>query len=64
MKSPPLRRKKSARVGAVLYSAVSSLVEEEAYTVFCIGIAMVADDGTPLRTENWLRQIAAKSPRC
>jgi len=34
---------------------VASLAEEEAYTVFCIESPLVADDGTPLRTENWLK---------
>src|SRR5690242_13287978 len=42
---------------------VPSLAEEEAYTVFCIESPLLAEDGTGLRTENWLktnrREIAA-----
>jgi hypothetical protein len=34
---------------------VSHLAEEEAYTVFCMESPLVAEDGSPLRTENWLR---------
>ncbi len=34
---------------------VASLAEEEAYTVFCIESPLLAEDGSPLRTENWLK---------
>jgi hypothetical protein len=34
---------------------VANLAEEEAYTVFCMESPLVAEDGSPLRTENWLR---------
>ncbi len=34
---------------------VPHLVEEEAYTVFCIESPLVTEDGTALSAENWLR---------
>jgi len=34
---------------------VERLEEEEAYTVFCIGSPLTADDGSPLSAEAWLR---------
>src|SRR5213075_3037682 len=42
---------------------VANLAEEEAYTVFCIESPLLAEDGSKLRTENWLeanrRKVAA-----
>src|SRR5438477_5343946 len=42
---------------------VANLAEEEAYTVFCIESPLEAQDGSKLRTENWLqahrRQVAS-----
>jgi hypothetical protein len=42
---------------------VPQLAEEEAYTVFCIDAPLIADDGHPLSTEEWLqhhrRNVAA-----
>ena len=42
---------------------VPSLVDEEAYTVFCLDAPMTNPEGQPLGTENWLqtnrRQVAA-----
>src|SRR5215467_5443219 len=42
---------------------VSNLAEEEAYTVFCIESPLLAQDGSKLRSENWLaahrRQVAS-----
>ena len=34
---------------------VPQLAEEEAYTVFCLASPLLADDGTVLSAENWLR---------
>ena len=34
---------------------VANLADEEAYTVFCLESPLVAEDGTPLSAENWLR---------
>jgi hypothetical protein len=34
---------------------VAQLMEEEAYTVFCIDAPLAAEDGQPLGTEDWLR---------
>lgn len=34
---------------------VTHLAEEEAYTVFCIQSPLLAEDGTSLRAENWLK---------
>lgn len=34
---------------------VPQLVEEEAYTVFCLASPLLMDDGTPLTAENWWR---------
>jgi hypothetical protein len=34
---------------------VPSLAEEEAYTVFCVESPLLAEDGTQLRAENWLK---------
>src|SRR5437870_12065164 len=42
---------------------VANLAEEEAYTVFCIESPLLAEDGSKLRSENWLeahrRQVAS-----
>jgi len=42
---------------------VAQLMEEEAYTVFCIDAPLVAEDGQPLGAEDWLhhhrREVAA-----
>ena len=42
---------------------VAQLMEEEAYTVFCIDAPLVAEDGRPLGAEDWLhhhrREVAA-----
>jgi hypothetical protein len=35
---------------------VTELMEEEAYTVFCIDAPLVAEDGRPLNAEDWLHQ--------
>jgi hypothetical protein len=35
---------------------VAQLMEEEAYTVFCIDAPLIAQDGQPLGAEDWLQQ--------
>jgi len=39
---------------------VANLAEEEAYTVFCIESPLLAEDGSKLRTENWLEAHRGK----
>lgn len=45
-----------AELAPYLIRPVPQLADEEAYTVFCIDSPLVAEDGLPLRAEDWLHE--------